>query len=451
MSPSPSNPPKHILILGSGVFGLSTALALSSRPYFSASRITLVDQFTPQESNSIDPNPSASSIDTSRIIRADYASEPYARLAVAAQKLWRDDGAEGWGGQGRYTQNGLLLTTNPDQQEYVRRSLANVRTLAREGQIEEANGREEIDRLMGGHGISNGSWGYLNRGSGWVDAEATVRWAMTKIDQGRVEIRKGLVQGLLSSEKRNVIEGAQMADGSKITADMSVLAMGAWSPSMVDLRHHASATGQILGYIEVSAEERKTLQKLPSIFNMSTGLFVMPPSGHLLKVARHAFGYQNPQKIKGVLGSDEEIEVSVPEAGIAVPAEGQQDFRGLLQQLFPPGSGIHAIANRPFAKTRVCWYTDTPTGDFLIDYHPGYNRTLFLATGGSGHAFKFFPVLREKIVDRLEGCLNEDLQTLWRWREDWSGDEVWHTEDGSRGGKRGMVLEQERMKVITIA
>ena len=39
----PPHYPSSILILGSGVFGLSTALALSTRPSYTHTRITLLD------------------------------------------------------------------------------------------------------------------------------------------------------------------------------------------------------------------------------------------------------------------------------------------------------------------------------------------------------------------------------------------------------------------------
>ncbi|KAL9623673.1 MAG: hypothetical protein Q9160_002129 [Pyrenula sp. 1 TL-2023] len=448
MTSSSGETPKHVLILGSGVFGLSTALALASRPHFSSSRITIVDQFNPHESNSTEPNPSASSIDTSRIIRADYASAPYARLALAAQELWRDVSDEGWGGQGRYHQNGLLLTTDAGQEDYVRRSLDNVRYLTAEGQTEEVFGEEDVDRLMGNHGISSGTWGYLNRGSGWADAEAAMKWAISRVNRNRVEVRKESVHRLLLSEDGTSVVGAQLGDDSKISADLTVLAGGAWSASLIDLRGRVKATGQILGYLTISKEEREKFQKLPTLLNMSRGLFLMPPSGGYLKVARHAFGYENPQRLAGVLGCDEELEVSVPDTDLAVPAEGQNAIRQFLRQLFPPQSDLHGIADRPFAKTRVCWYTDTPTGDFLVDFHPEYGRSLLVATGGSGHGFKFLPVLGEKVVDRLEGCLEDDLASLWKWTEPRSRDDPWQTEDGSRGGIRGMLLEDERMKTM---
>ena len=88
--------------------------------------------------------------------------------------------------------------------------------------------------------------------------------------------------------------------------------------------------------------------------------------------------------------------------------------------------------------------SNRPDGDFLIDHHPDHEG-LFLATGGSGHGFKFFPIIGDKIVDSIEGCLDTDLRQLWRWRAsampDFTG-----CEDGSRAGPRGMTLDAEALQ-----
>lgn len=97
-------PPSSILIVGSGVFGLSTALALTQRSRYDGTRITVLDRssFPPQD---------ASSIDSSRIIRADYANRIYASLASQAQDKWRGE----WGAEGRYHENGLILVAEGSQ------------------------------------------------------------------------------------------------------------------------------------------------------------------------------------------------------------------------------------------------------------------------------------------------------------------------------------------------
>lgn len=65
-----------------------------------------------------------------------------------------------------------------------------------------------------------------------------------------------------------------------------------------------------------------------------------------------------------------------------------------------------------------------------------------MATGDSGHAFKVFPIIGEKIVDAIEGRLDPELRDLWRWKLE-SPEIFQGTDDGTRGGRRGMILEQE--------
>jgi len=256
----------------------------------------------------------------------------------------------------------------------------------------------------------------------------------------RITFLHGTVSRLLfSSPSSAQVTGVQLSDAIQIHADLTMLATGAWTPSLIDLRGRATATGQVLMYLSLTATEQSRLGSMPVILNLSHGMFIIPPTNRVLKVARHAYGYLNPTQIRIPNGDGKaEMEVSLPlttwdSADAAVPPEGEQACRAALRDIIP------ALAERPFTAGRVCWYTDTPTGDFLIDYHPSY-RGLFLATGGSGHGFKFLPVIGERIVDAIGGTLEEGLRKRWRWREEVGVDAC---EDGSRGGKPGMVLRDE--------
>ena len=84
---------------------------------------------------------------------------------------------------------------------------------------------------------------------------------------------------------------------------------------------------------------------------------------------------------------------------------------------------------------------DRPDGNFLIDYHPSYDG-LFIATGDSGHAFKFFPVIGEKTLAAIERRLDVELRLLWEWRTQGVQGFI-GTEDGSRAGRKGMLLDKE--------
>ena len=469
--PTP-DPPSHILVVGAGIFGLSTALSLLRRsPFSTSSKITLLD------SAPLLPNPVGSSVDTSRIIRPDYASAPYVRLMREAQHFWRQNSSAGedWGAEGRYTETGVVYVADRgkglDGETYLRKALENVRVLAesdpsiggtkgKDG-IKELNSSEEIAEAMGGGVLGAGNWGYLNGGSGWADADQCVRFALRKLEEegvekGKLEIVTGKrVKKLSYSEDKKRVTGVELESGESIEAGLTILATGAWTPTLVDLRGRAVATGQVLAYVDITEEEEKKLADLPVLLDENNGTFIIPPRDHLLKIARHGYGYRNPTKIPNPMpGGQGEIEVSVPVVGGGeTPQEGLDVARQALKSMVRLKTGL---ADRDWSRSRVCWYCDTPSGDFLITPHPTL-QNLILATGGSGHGFKFLPVIGEKIVDMLSDHLSistnkfdPELKSIWRWRSDEEvpgrTDEEVECQDGSRGGRRGMIWAKEMQR-----
>lgn len=200
--------------------------------------------------------------------------------------------------------------------------------------------------------------GYVNWASGWSNAEASVRYAKKRLDEeGKVVFKTGEVKQVLfeqlSSPKAT---GVLLKDGTTLTADLIILATGAWTPKLVDLRGRAVSTGQAIAFIRISDEEQNRLANMPTILNFATGIFIIPPRNNLLKIARHAYGYHNPKTVP-VPGLTSQqgttMEVSLPETGVPIPPEGEEAVRAALKELLP------SFADRPFVETRVCWYTDT--------------------------------------------------------------------------------------------
>lgn len=328
---------------------VSTALSLSHR--HPTTKITLLD-------SSPLPNPHGSSVDTSRIVRADYSHHVYANLAAKAIHHWR---STEWGHEGRYTQNGLLLVYPEgagNGRDYAMKSYENVRKLEGEKMVELLPGKEEVLRAAPAYGRElNVAGGYVNWGSGWSDAEASVRFIAEKLQkEGKVSIKTDAdVLSLLYDDSNNVT-GVSLANGTALYADLTILATGAWTTKLIDLRGRTLSTGQALAYMRISDEEQSRLAHMPTILNFTTGIFIIPPRNNLLKIARHGYGYHNPVRVsvpgKGKDGV-EVMEVSLPEKDVPVPTEGQEAFRDALKQLLP------SLADRPFVSTRVCWYTDT--------------------------------------------------------------------------------------------
>jgi sarcosine oxidase/L-pipecolate oxidase len=483
-SSSQFSPPSSILIIGSGVFGLSTAYALTRRDVFSKTSITVVDRASAPSSTDtspVFPARDASSIDTSRIIRGDYADPAYAALATDALRQWRKvDSPDALGAQGRYSESGLVLVADdmPESldkltpassaaadggatslqqhkakkagMDYVRASWENAVALSAHDPELAARIRMLPDPDTIREAVStSGSWGYINGYAGWADAEKSMTWLYERVRQtGRVEFVSGTVSRLNHTD--TTVTGATLTDGQTLSADLVILATGAWTSSLLDLSGQATATGQVLAYMDITPEEQTQLGNMPILLNLTTGLFIIPPSNNVLKIARHAYGYLNPTTPSATTPlspspTSNPQQVSCPRtsltvpAALAIPAEGAADLRRALREMLPSHPQLHG---RPFSQTRLCWYTDTPTGDFLISYHPRFARSLFVATGGSGHGFKFLPVLGDKIVDALEGRCPVEFADKWAWKEGLDG-EVVATEDGSRGGRPGLVLDEE--------
>ncbi|CAJ2505135.1 Uu.00g125290.m01.CDS01 [Anthostomella pinea] len=524
--PPPYEAPSSILIIGSGAFGLSTAWTLTQRPEFSQTRLTILDR-SPEPG--VFPARDAASIDSSRIIRADYADPAYASLASRASEHWRrktTNPADDLGREGRYSESGLLLAadagngdtvrvlggaektqdgntdgknkdgvaaprTVPTALGYAKRSWVNALALAqREGRPLDSIRMLPSPRAIGhisGTGGEFADWGYLNEGSGWADAERCMDWLYRRVlATNRVEFVNGTAERLETASDGRVTgatmkPSAEDGESSRLSADLVIVAAGAWTPSLLDLQSQAVATGQVLAYMHITEEEQAKLEKIPVLLNMSTGHFIIPPCDGVLKVARHGYGYLNPKTVTSKpLGphpsSNTKSEptttntsktdtntnsrpqtISQPhthlnDPTLAIPPEGEQDLRRALRRLVP----WPALHDRPFFRTRLCWYTDTSTGDWIVDYVPGRQGSIFIATGGSGHAFKFLPVLGDSVVDCIVGRRPPEFADKWAWRGGGGAlsrsdgnaaeedvEESIATEDGSRGGRTGLILQEE--------
>lgn len=364
-----------------------------------------------------------------------------------------------------------------DGEGYARASLVHNRTFEGEypSHIEVLSSKSDIQRVMAPTNGS-GSEGFINRASGWADASGAM-WSLRVhvhnlgVAHGNFHWISGHVSGLtFSSPPRTPsVTGAQLASGKSLSADITILAAGAWSGKLLDLRGRMQATAQLIAYIQLRPQEAEALAKIPALLNLSTGFFLLPPTPDgVLKIARHTQGWRTETRIphpeltsRGLaeietLGTtstemDTEIKVSLPASDFhTLPPSSIDPLCEFLEQTIP---GIASrLGDKPFCATRVCWYSDTPTGDFIVDWVPRYGKSLFVASGGSGHAFKFLPVLGESVLDRMEGLKNTVTGTkaqgedLWRWREKYVGE--LEVNDGSRGGAKSARWEDEKWERV---
>lgn len=419
---------RSYVVVGSGVFGLSTALALSSQD--PACSITIVDRYEP-------PVPDGASVDSSRIVRADYSDKVYATLATVAREFWRTDEQL----KKAYHECGMLLNTadGPYECGYLDKSMAIVKAL--DIKVEQVEGDDVMRKIHGGilpeHLTGLGLRGYLNPLSGFADAKMGMEILYERAkSRPNIKFVFEQVRGLCYSDSaRANVSGVRLASGKQLTSDTVVLATGAWQ--LPDVPVPTVASGQVLGFIDLTPEEIQQYQDMPIIINFSTGWFCIPPYNGQLKVARHAEGYLNTCNVVDENGKNSRS-ISVPRTSLThgvdqqIPKEGEEALREGLRTYLP------ALAEKDFSNTRVCWYSDTPKADFLIDWYPDV-QNLFVCLGGSGHAYKMLPILGDLIVSVLAGKANESLKAKWSFDAALEAKRHGVTLDGSRG--KGGLLE----------
>lgn len=356
-------------------------------------------------------------------------------------------------------------------EKYVHASLANVSALegTSSSDIEILSSAHDIQRVMMPAGGSYGSKGYVNCTSGWADASGAMEALREHVlvlglAHGGFHWINGTVSTLTFSSPQQVarVTGARLASGHQLTADLTVLAAGAWSGKLLDLRGRVQATAQTMAYVQLEPQKVREWARTPVLIHYTSGFFMIPPTPDgILKIGCHAHGWLNEIQIPhpeplAMQAADESghdsrmepfIHTSLPATDfVTLPPSSIDPLRNFLAACVP-SLAPRLTRSTLFTATRVCWYADTPTGDFLVDFAPRYGRSLLVATGGSGHAFKFLPVLGEKIVERMtreKGAEEEKnkgaYEELWRWREEldeMGGDE-------SRCGEKGLKWGDEK-------
>ncbi|KAL6925303.1 hypothetical protein ACHAPO_009010 [Fusarium lateritium] len=412
--PAAKNEP--IVIVGAGVFGLSTALELKNRGY---QNVTVLDRYLP-------PVIDGSSVDISRVIRVEYADPFYGKMAREA--------LDGWTGQysDHFHQSGFVMLTDKAGNSFAEQSKSANKSLG--DTLEEYEDAHDIRKPFPAvQAKLDGLKAYYNKTGGWADAESSIRQLAMECSLAGVSFvtgARGRVLSLRYSGRK--VTGVNVAEGEPITAAQVILATGAWSNRLVPISHASSGSGQPVGFIRLTPQEAKKLADMPVIINLSTGVFVFPPTPktHILKIARHGYGWATEFDAEDPLGQSRKVSTPKRDENNAtanyLPEDAEKALREGLQQLVPE------IGNHEWLRQRLCWYSDTPEGDFIVDHHPA-REGIFMATGGAGHGFKFLPVLGRYIADCYENKAPEELRHKWRLRAP-TGKDMVKQGDGSRSG-----------------
>ncbi len=367
----------RVLVIGSGIFGVTAALELHAR----ACEVTLVDPGPI-------PHPLAESTDISKVVRCDYgADEDYTALGERALDGWRRWNAT-WRVP-RFHETGVTFLTAAPMQPggFEHDSYA---LLARRGHRIQRLDAAAIAARFPAYRPGALVDGYYHHDGGWAESGAVVAQLLADALAAGVTVR-----GDLAIDR--VVDDGALAGDEHLAADAVVVCTGAWAPQLLpELAGPLRANGQPVFHLRPADPAPFTADHFP-VFGADisrTGYYGLPVNRDgLIKIANHGTG----------------IELA-PGAPRETTAAQETHLRAFLHSTFP------ALADAPIVARRLCVYGDTHDGHFWIARHPALSN-LTVATGGSGHAFKFAPVLGEIIADAVLGRPHP-LAAKFRWRPD---------------------------------
>lgn len=225
-----TSPPQSYLIIGAGVFGVSTALHLIQK--YPSARITLLDRDAFDATSRV-----AASWDWNKVVRADYDDIVYCKLALEAQEVFLGD--ELW--KPFFHRTGIYWLCRDG---YAGKVLGNYKSLGREGELR-ALGVVEAGELYGGV-FRDAETGrvrevLVNEGSGWAEAGDCLVAVTRRCLELGVRYVVGETEALGFSPDGGTCTGVRLAGGEVVSADRVILSTGAYTPKLLELAAHAAS------------------------------------------------------------------------------------------------------------------------------------------------------------------------------------------------------------------
>lgn len=376
----------RIAVVGSGIFGVTSARELRARGH----DVWLLDPGPV-------PHPDAASTDISKVIRADYGrDEHYTDMMEHALPSWRGLNAS-WE-RPLFHETGFVVLSSEAMAPggFEHDSFA---TLGRRG--------HRLERLHGGRLQRRyPMWsarmldGYYNPQGGWAESGAVVAAHALAARRAGVAIIEGArVTALIERGAR--VEGVVTDAGARVLADMVVVAAGAWTTRLLpELGDRLTIIGQPVFHF---APERPKRFVSPHF---------VPWAADIARTGWYGFS-ANADGVVKVANHGPGTRVD-PDAPRRVASEWEERFRTFLAEHLPE------LADARLVGTRLCLYCDSFDGDLWIARHPERDG-LVVAAGGSGHGFKFAPLLGPLVADAVEGAEGP-----------WSGRFAWRARGASR-------------------
>jgi sarcosine oxidase len=362
------------IVVGAGVFGAWTAMHLQR----AGKKVLLLDGRGPASAR-------ASSGGETRMIRSDYgADEIYTRMSTASLKEWKalSDRAS----LPLFHQTGVLFFFN----QMVDYAAASIETHKRLKLPLEVLDNTALRKAFPQFDFSGIEFGLYEEGFGALMARRSVQHVVAEFVAAGGSYRQAEAAAP-ETDGHSITIG-----GRKESADSILYACGPWMKKLFPslLQDKLFITRQEVAFVAPPAGNSAfSLGSLPGWADYNNGdLF---------------YGFPDIESRGFKLAFDRHGETFDPDTGDRRTAEASFDrLRHYLAMRFP------ALADAPFVGDRVCQYTNSSNGDFLIDRHPEH-KNIILVGAGSGHGFKHGPEVGRQAAGL---ALDLDIQSADRFQ-----------------------------------
>ncbi|KAG7899220.1 hypothetical protein KL935_003530 [Ogataea polymorpha] len=403
-----------LLIIGAGVFGLSTAIQAQNKGY----SVTVIDKHTV-------PSPYSAACDINKIIRSEYDSDFYARMSLDAIEAWKSDPeySETYFECGRLS---VCPKSNTNRRRFDDISIAVLSELGKADKITRYDNAESLKRdlpsLRDCEFSSENAYVYNGR-AGYAHSSNALKAAWRKAVRCGVHFVFGEAGEAVGIEETDGKPTVTVKSGATYSADKILVACGASSGFVINVAGVQSATGLFVTHIQLTPDEAAKVQDIPVIFDAGLGYFFPPDKETgLMKICISGTAAVNTVANPHATGTLPLPRYKCDMPKDTIPESCLSHARELLTKYFPE------LATKPFMGSRTCWIADSSNSDFIIDKVPGHSN-VYLASGDSGHGFKFLPNIGVYILEMLEGHLDAATAERWKWRSEPEGLEMYKNTD----------------------
>ncbi|KAI0123473.1 FAD dependent oxidoreductase [Xylariales sp. AK1849] len=455
-TPSKDSP---IIIVGAGVFGLSSALHLSEVGY---TNVTVFDK-QPYDTNaySTDHGADAASADLNKVMRMSYGEEiDYQRLAFEGVKIWDswnkriqssspEDLPRGLKPSDLIWNNCGFLRLSTDGQ-LSQSELATLANLSREGlrQTQYVLGDPD-DEKRARVDFEAGDWekksdpfsrkkmgkslaGVFDSTAGFVKASQACTWTMHLCRKNGVRFVLGGEHGQVASfikTKSGQTAGIRTVNGLEHYSDILILAAGGWTPYLFpSVSTLLETTAGTVAYFQLPPRDQANElwdRFAPANFpvfaygdwSKGSGIGGFPRTeGGVVKIGYRGTKYTNFQDVCDST-TKEKHRISIPQtkywpqvSDSTITKQAVDAIKEVVAEAMPE------LVPIGITGCRNCWYIDSLDNGFLIDRVPG-DDGMMVCSGGSGHGFKFLPILGQEVVNIIERPETKNAYgKLWQWR-----------------------------------